>query len=233
MSRRPPLRVLVATLATLVMPLVVASAGCVKARADTVVHSSNGFPHARHVEYFASGRHRQEKIAMHVTLFGGGEAPEPITSGRCVECHDDLAAKPCGVCHVLFQNAGLRERTQVRPCVACHAATWSGRGSAAARPETCVACHVDGAQPGGPTLERVRFELPQAARSPRPTTLPPNVYFSHRAHVRFGNVACTTCHERGNAAAEPSPAVRFMPMTECLRCHRDNGASTDCLTCHR
>ena len=30
-----------------------------------------------------------------------------------------------------------------------------------------------------------------------------------------------------------SPIVRFMRMSECLSCHRQNRASTDCLTCHK
>ena len=103
---------------------------------------------------------------------------------------------------------------------------------AAPRPEICRACHAD-TIPGGPQLQRVRYELPAPARTARVSTLPADVYFSHRAHVRFGDVMCTKCHESKAEGAPPSPVVRFMPMIECLGCHRDNGASTDCLTCHR
>ena len=214
--------------------LAVGAAACLERPVKApAVADLGGFPHARHVQYFVSGQHRQEKIAMHVAAFGGGDAPEPVTGGRCIECHDDLAAKPCGVCHVLFQNAAVRDQKQARPCVACHAGTWTGSGPAAPRREVCRGCHAEGAPPGGPKLERVRYELPQPPKGARISTLPPNVYFSHRAHVRFGGIACTSCHQSVNPAAESSPVVRRMPMIECLSCHRDNGASTDCLTCHR
>ena len=230
--RPPTTRVSMAILAA---SLAVAAGGCLErpVKPSTTVSVRNGFPHAQHVQYFVSGQHRQEKVAMHVAAFGGGDAPEPITAGRCAECHDDLAAKPCGACHVLFQNAAVRERTAARPCVACHAATWTGGRSAVPRPEICRACHATDDPPGGPKLERVRFELAAPLRGPRVTTLPANVYFSHSAHVRFGRVACTSCHASAAPAAAPSPVVRHMPMIECLRCHRDTGASMDCLTCHR
>jgi formate-dependent nitrite reductase cytochrome c552 subunit len=218
-----------------VIALLATAGGCAAQPVPPQAERASWFPHARHLEYFASGRHRAEKIAMHVTIFGGGEAPEPVAQGRCAECHDDLASRTaCATCHVPFQNAALRARGDKRPCIACHRGTWTGSGPATPSPETCLACHDPDRQPasGGPKLSRVALVSPQGPPV-RIRTLPANVYFSHRAHVRFADVSCTRCHEQPGAAIDRASARPLMKMTECLRCHKENGAGTDCLVCHR
>lgn len=215
--------------------LAAGAGGCAKPAAADAAASSPAFPHERHLVYFTSGQHRSEKIAMHKAIFGGGDVPEEVTGGRCAECHTDLATRTaCATCHVAFQNASLRSRTDLRPCVACHRGTWMKAPSAAPRPDTCPACHDPERQPAnsGVRLERVKFAPPPEAPI-LTTTLPKNVYFSHKAHVRFGNIACTKCHQAPGAPIDRASSRPFMTMSQCLRCHRDNGASTDCLTCHK
>jgi menaquinone reductase, multiheme cytochrome c subunit len=217
-----------------VMALVLAAAGCARQAARPAVDQASWFPHAPHVEYFTSGRHRSEKVAMHAAIFGD-DAPEAVGAGRCGECHDDLADRTaCATCHVMFQHAAARERTEGRACIACHRGTWSGRGRATPTSETCLTCHDPDRRPAsaGPAIVRValvRSTVPDA----RVTGYPANVYFSHSAHVRFAAVSCARCHEAPGATVDRAATRQLMTMTACLRCHQDNGASTDCLVCHR
>lgn len=211
-----------------------AVAACAARPAEPPANAASWFPHERHLEYFTSGRHRMERVDMHVGILGGGEPPEAVTGGRCAECHDDLASRTaCASCHVPFQNASLREQ-QGRPCLGCHGATWTDRGPASPRPETCLACHDPDRQPASTPSRLQRVALVRTPEPPaRSTTMPANVYFSHRAHVRFGSIACAQCHDTPGAALERSPSRPFMTMTKCLQCHQENGASTDCLVCHK
>ncbi|MDP6422199.1 MAG: cytochrome c3 family protein [SAR202 cluster bacterium] len=68
---------------------------------------------------------------------------------------------------------------------------------------------------------------------------PDHVRFVHEAHISFfseqDGVApsgvCSTCH--GDVGAmDVVKQVEPLKMSQCVDCHRDNGAPTDCTTCH-
>lgn len=221
------------------------AAGCAERPVQVPVRQPIGFPHDAHLAYFSSGQHRREKIQMHLAAIGQDSAPEELADGRCAECHDDLADKTaCAGCHVLFQDPALRGDKPLRRCVACHRGAWSGTLARIAGAETCIACHTVEApvRLAGDTRPALRLAsaldigLDPARREELPwiqiNTVPPNVYFSHRAHVRR-SVACTACHEDPSALSAPPTSMRAFSMTRCLRCHAETGASTDCLTCHK
>lgn len=85
-------------------------------------------------------------------------------------------------------------------------------------PAACVACHP-GYSGRGRSVARVRIP-------------PPNVKFSHEAHVSR-DIACTTCH--GDLAAEKvglATRAQLPKMKLCLTCHDGKQAPRHCTTCH-
>lgn len=239
------LRCLTSACVALIVLMFVAAAGCAERRTEVRVHQPMNFPHQAHLNYFSSGKHRTEKIRMHLEMFGADEPPAELSEGRCVECHDDLAERaPCAGCHVAFQNAALRNAKEVRKCVACHRGAWGGSAATIPSVATCLACHEGGVQQTRGEDNEPRITLVRAGDTPRAplpedipwiqiNTMPGNVYFSHTAHVRFASIACTSCHQDVRELVSPPTIVRVFSMTECLTCHVKNGASTACLTCHK
>lgn len=223
--------------------LILVAGGCSRSSIDVPVQQPMDFSHQQHLAYFSSGQHRTEKIKMHLDMFGLDEAPEELAEGRCVECHDDLAdRKPCAGCHLQFQNAELRSQNDVRRCVACHRGAWGGSAAIIPSAATCVSCHEAGMRArddASPRLVLARAGDPAGTPTPedvpwvRINTMPPNVYFSHTAHVRFAKMPCTTCHQDMRALSSTPTVVRVFSMNDCLTCHEQKGASTDCLTCHK
>jgi menaquinone reductase, multiheme cytochrome c subunit len=225
--------------------VLLAAGGCSERRIEVAVQQPMAFPHQAHLTYFASGQHRAEKIRMHLKIFDLAEPPQELAEGRCVECHDDLAErKACAGCHVPFQNAALRHQTELRRCVGCHRGAWTTPAATIPSAAVCVSCHEIGARAarsGDNTGARVVLvRAGEPASTPvedipwmRINTLPPNVYFSHTAHVRFAAMSCTTCHQDVRPLRSPPTMVRVFAMSECLACHAQKGASTDCLTCHK
>lgn len=202
------------------------------------------FPHDAHLAYFSSGRHRAEKIRMHTEIFGDPAVPPELAQGRCTECHDDLPARTaCAGCHVLFQDAGLRERIDERRCIACHRGAWGTAAASLPATSVCVSCHGEERPFGsGPTSVLAVAAPGEGAAGARPpedlpwvrvAAFPPSVYFSHRPHVQYAALACTRCHDDMRDLAAPPTALRLVSMAECLACHEKAGASTDCLTCHK
>lgn len=218
--------------------------GCARRQIEVAVQQPIDFPHRTHLSYFSSGRHRSEKIKMHLDIFAMSEPPQELAEGRCVECHDDLAERTaCAGCHVPFQNAALRGQKEIRPCVGCHRGVWATSDATIPSATMCLTCHERGARLARSGESAMRLVLVRAGEPPAPhvddipwvriNTLPPNVYFSHTAHVQFASMSCTTCHQDVRMLTSPPSMVRVFSMSQCLECHAARGASTDCLTCHK
>lgn len=65
-------------------------------------------------------------------------------------------------------------------------------------------------------------------------TVPDYAYFSHRRHVKLGQIECETCH--GNVSQMETPFDKsnlVMDMTWCMDCHDQRGVTNDCYACHR
>ena len=62
-----------------------------------------------------------------------------------------------------------------------------------------------------------------------------HVYFSHEAHVVYGELACAECHGDVAARTEPvrSPDIGHLTMERCMECHSERGAANSCLVCHQ
>ena len=217
---------------------------CTGSQIEVPVRQPIAFPHRTHVSYFSSGQHRTEKIKMHLDIFNMTDPPQELAEGRCVECHDDLAERaPCAGCHIPFQNASLRSQKEIRPCVGCHRGVWATSHATIPSATVCQGCHERGARLARDGESAMRLVLVRAGEPAAPrvddipwvriNTLPPNVYFSHTAHVQFASMSCTTCHQDVRTLTSPPSMVRVFSMSQCLECHAKRGVSTDCLTCHK
>jgi hypothetical protein len=127
----------------------------------------------------------------------------------CERCHDNAATSA---------EAADRLVPSERTCSPCHAIDRRDPLRVATPAARCDACHV-GFDPARPALV-ARVEIP-----------PPNLRFSHRAHVALGS-RCQDCHgdlrRVGLATRLDLPAMR-----QCFACHREGGAaSAACATCH-
>jgi len=107
----------------------------------------------------------------------------------------------------------------------------------------CMTCHLVVGD-GNPEVEKLRdyFASGESIDWVRVHRVPDHVHFVHEAHIRFftasdpakfpmASAVCSTCH--GDVGSmERVRQVRSLKMSDCVDCHRDNGAPTDCTTCH-
>lgn len=197
------------------------------------------FNHQAHLEYFSSGKHRRENIAMHLKKFGDEAVPEELEQGRCTECHGtvELARfQSCGGCHARFaKDEALRGRKDLRACVGCHRNAWSGSRATIPSINVCRSCHSGEPRTESPG-ERVLAEHIAKGRDIawiQIQTMASSVYFSHSAHVRHAGMTCTHCHEDMTRRTSPPTQYRVFAMTTCTNCHDAKGAKQDCLACHK
>jgi hypothetical protein len=62
---------------------------------------------------------------------------------------------------------------------------------------------------------------------------PDHIFFSHRRHVKLGQIECGICH--GNFDERTTPPSRplvNLTMNACMECHKKRKADNDCLVCH-
>lgn len=193
------------------------------------------FSHKKHMDYFTSGKHREEKIRMHLESLEIEKPPKPLVEGRCVKCHEDLETKTaCASCHLPSQDAALRGRGEQRPCIACHGGTWSGSQAGIPSATLCRSCHGGDPRTNSDEEKKLREYLSSGRDIPwmQLHTVPDDVHFSHVAHVRFGAMGCTTCHEDMRGKEEPPTSATVFTMDACMKCHREKHATSDCIACH-
>lgn len=119
-------------------------------------------------------------------------------------------------------------------CSDCHQLYREHPASGKPTLEVCSGCHsepIGQSQSEKLLLEYIlnREEIPWK----RIYRLPPDVYFSHRRHVRLGKVECQTCHGNiGQSSSPPSQPLKIS-MKKCMKCHEQEKVDNDCLACHR
>lgn len=225
--------------ALLLAPL--ALLGCAPRTVEVKAEQPIQFNHKAHISYFLSGKHKEEGIERHrkAGVFDKiEEAPDDLLAGNCASCHDNLAVeKPdCARCHTLvLENPSIRERKDQRPCIMCHQGTWKGNTGRIPSVATCGSCHAEKARTDSVEEKRLRGYLERKSDIPwvQVHTTAPSVYFSHPAHVRYVNLACTTCHEDMSKRTTPPTTAREFTMTSCIACHTKMKATTDCIGCHK
>lgn len=224
-------------LLVLLLGVIAAFGGCSQNEWEPHVEQPIAFDHRSHVTYLSMGKHREEKIEMHMEIFDEEEAPEEVVQGMCMECHDDLMEEvpECAGCHVLFQDATLRARQDIRACVACHRKAWTGYIAGIPSVMVCISCHADEPRTNSEEEKHLREYIDRGEDIPwlQITATDPHVHFSHKAHVRYAGYACIRCHNDMRQQDSPPIADREITMNDCMDCHEKNNAANECLTCHK
>jgi hypothetical protein len=121
-------------------------------------------------------------------------------------------------------------------CLDCHVRADDSPYAGTVLVKACMLCHAE-AQGEHPDEPRIRefAERGEAIPWVQVNRLAGHVYFSHEAHVRWGEMDCAECH--GDVAKQTEPIVEssidHLTMERCMQCHAEAGASNDCLACHK
>lgn len=175
-------------------------------------------------------------------------------------------SQPLRFSHAVHVNPdnGISGDTEVERCLYCHSFREDGTFSGIPKLATCMECHSDPSSPLGKDPEEEKFLAEYAANEKEIPWLsyyrqPDNVYFSHIAHVKMGNLDCRTCHgDHGrsetlplyeqnrltgysrniwgtNIAGYKSNPWDRMKMDDCGDCHARRGhpENNDCFVCHK
>jgi hypothetical protein len=154
--------------------------------------------------------------------------------------------------------------TEQERCYYCHAFRDDGTFVGIPKLESCMECHDDPESPLGETPAEEKLmreyvatekEIPWLVYSRQPD----NVYFSHIAMVKMGEMACETCHG-DHAKTDQLPVYRKnrlsgysiniwgknitglkfntwdrMKMDDCADCHTEKGVEENnaCFVCHK
>ncbi|MFV1965442.1 MAG: cytochrome c3 family protein [Pirellulaceae bacterium] len=121
-------------------------------------------------------------------------------------------------------------------CMGCHTGARDEDYAGLPSVGQCARCHkLDRDFP--PTPPELAEYIKSGTEIPwvRVNRVPGHVYFSHVAHVKFGQIECGECHGDMRDPVHPveRPLVRPADMFACIECHRQRQASVDCLTCHK
>ena len=144
-------------------------------------------------------------------------------------------------------------------CKSCHKFREDGSFSGIPSLAACAECHSEDPNGEAPE-EKVFIEQYLKKNKPIPWKVysrqPPNVYFSHAAHIENAGLECNTCHgDHGNSSKlKPYQYNRLstysrdiwgysmiplggppdrMKMDDCANCHRENGVRDACFVCHK
>ncbi len=153
-------------------------------------------------------------------IFGSDDGPEqPIAFPHTT--HVEALGLDCTFCHRTVAEEPAASIPAVGLCMTCHQVVGDGK----------------------PEVEKLRAYA--ASGQPidwvRVHRVPDHVHFVHEAHIRFftendpdmpmASAVCSTCHGEVDKM-ERVRQVESLKMSDCVDCHRDNGAPTDCATCH-
>ena len=120
-------------------------------------------------------------------------------------------------------------------CEFCHAYVRKGAHAGLPDAKTCTMCH---SSPQGTSSEAARVTELISQGDPlqfnKLFRLEPHVFYTHRRHVKIGELECQECH--GDIAETERPPARALvkvTMDFCIKCHREQGQSLECNACHR
>ena len=144
---------------------------------------------------------------------------------------DQAVVQPIAFNHAVhIDEAGME-------CVDCHQDAATGEYAGIPGRNICLDCHdMDDEEGGHPEKDRLFAYADTEQDIPwiRVALTKPDVFFSHRRHVRAARMDCLECHTDQSTLTEPPSTGRLvMSMTACIECHEERGASADCLACHR
>lgn len=145
-------------------------------------------------------------------LFGVAKSgiEQPLPFNHRVHTENGMA---CSDCHQLYKEHTASGKPTLEVCSGCHSAPL-GQGQS----EKLLLEYI---------IENQEIPWKRIYR------LPPDVYFSHRRHVVFGQVECQECHGNIGQTSSPPPRTLKISMKKCMECHKKRKIDNDCLACHR
>ena len=155
-------------------------------------------------------------------IFSSDEGPEqPIDFPHTT--HVEELGLDCVFCHREVETSAQASIPAVALCMTCHQAVDGSDEDAIADIQKLQDAYAE-----GDPIDWVRVHR-----------VPDHVHFVHEAHIKYfserdgvpATAVCSTCH--GDVGAmETVKQVESLKMSDCVECHRENGAPTDCTTCH-
>ena len=162
---------------------------------------------------------------------------QPVIFGN-----DDGPVQPIAYPHTIHAGDGPGQLGL--DCTFCHRNVTEGAAATIPAVGLCLTCHktVDGStETAQAEIQKLRDadETGEAINWVRVHRVPDHVHFVHEAHIKFfserdgilPSAVCSTCHGDVASMIQVSQ-VNPLKMSDCVDCHRDNGAPTDCTTCH-
>ncbi len=157
-----------------------------------------------------------------------GAVHQPIEFNHAVHAKENIS---CDDCHSKADEKPYATFPSLKQCLLCHKDEEAEGGEADALKDPAAAARKREAE----VKLREYGEKGQGVPWVTVNRLVGHVYFSHVAHVRFGEMKCDECH--GDMASLTKPPehsqVENLTMRRCMECHTQRGASNDCLTCHK
>lgn len=120
-------------------------------------------------------------------------------------------------------------------CLDCHQYAEENARASIPNVEVCRDCHEEAISESEEEQILLNF-ISEDKKIPwrQVYWVPDHAYFSHRRHVKLGELECAVCHGEVGKFTTPvtKPYVKIK-MGWCIDCHEENGVSTDCYACHR
>lgn len=124
------------------------------------------------------------------------------------------------------------------PCQFCHSMPEGSLKIGIPQTQVCTVCHEDVLYVT-PEKEKIEYYKTENLNIPwrQIYRVPEHVFFSHRAHIKAGNISCESCH--GNVPAMSLPFTQQvvpLKMNGCINCHERVPQIVnpyECIDCHR
>jgi hypothetical protein len=120
-------------------------------------------------------------------------------------------------------------------CLDCHQYAEEHARASIPNVEFCRDCHEEAISESENELVLLSF-VTENRQIPwqQVYKVPDHAFFSHRRHVKLGELECVACHgDVAKLSASVSVPYVEVTMEWCLDCHETRGVSNDCAVCHR
>lgn len=117
-------------------------------------------------------------------------------------------------------------------CEDCHAGPDPGEHMTMPAVSTCMACHISIAK-DKPAIRALSqyAKAKQLIKWVRVYTVPADVFWSHRSHLKAG-MTCEMCHGQVAQMEAMARVTNVTSMEGCVDCHKQHDANTGCDFCH-
>jgi len=120
-------------------------------------------------------------------------------------------------------------------CLDCHVYAEEHVYASIPNTDVCKDCHEEAISDSPAEARLVEFiDANKQIPWRQINKVPDYAYFSHRRHVKLGQIECQECHGDVGKLKKPmtEPFVEIK-MAWCLDCHNQRQVSNDCSACHR